>query len=397
MAARGPDVLETRKVGVDDGADRGRVTERCDAADRHTGVGADEVRGRAIEAVQPQGSRQVCRVHPVPTGGHDQQGQRRAVRRDRREDQGVGDLGGGDAKRVGGGLRRLDGIRQHPEIGVITLLGERTPDGGHGGMGGQVETHPADCNGRLARGCRPARIRVHAVGSSSTTRLQPRLVHQTVLRLGERIHARFPARGLNRVAEQLAELAAEVEERGPGLRRRMLSVSWFVRIIGLVVLVGTGFLLLITIRDAIRHGPDQSFEWVPLIESLINDLVFAGIALFFLMALPERIQRRELLATLHRLRSLAHIVDMHQLTKDPERLRPDFVKTSMSADPGLDRDELEHYLDYCSELLSLIGKVAALCAEESEDAVVLDTISTIEAMTTDMSGKIWQKISLLPR
>ena len=97
--------------------------------------------------------------------------------------------------------------------------------------------------------------------------------------IGERIHARCHVRGVGGGAEQWAEVAAEVEEGGPGLRPRMLSVSWFVRMIGLVVLVGTGFLLLITIRDAIRHGPDQSFEWVPLIESLINDLVFAGIAL----------------------------------------------------------------------------------------------------------------------
>jgi hypothetical protein len=237
---------------------------------------------------------------------------------------------------------------------------------------------------------------VRAVGGMSTTRLDPARVHQTVQRLGERIHARFPERGLNRVAAELTQISADVGSSGPGLRRRLLATSWFARIVGAIVMIATAGLLVVTIRDAIQHGPDQSFEWVPLIESLINDLVFAGIALFFLMALPERIQRRELLATLHRLRSLAHIVDMHQLTKDPERLRPDFVRTTKSAEPGLDRDELEHYLDYCSELLSLIGKVAALCAEESEDAVVLDTITGIETMTTDMAGKIWQKISLLP-
>ncbi len=106
--------------------------------------------------------------------------------------------------------------------------------------------------------------------------------------------------------------------------------------------------------------------------------------------------RERLLAQLHRLRSLAHIVDMHQLTKDPERLRPGFRSTLDSVDPHLDRNDLERYLDYCSELLSLIGKVAALCAEESQDAVVLDTVSTIETLTTSMSRKIWQKISLLP-
>ena len=124
--------------------------------------------------------------------------------------------------------------------------------------------------------------------------------------------------------------------------------------------------------------------------------MFAAIAVFFLYALPNRIERSHLLAQLHRVRSLAHIVDMHQLTKDPERLRPDFNATHESVDPALTRDDMEHYLDYCSEMLSLLGKIAALCAEESQDAVVLDTVSTIETLTTGMSRKIWQKISLLP-
>lgn len=241
-------------------------------------------------------------------------------------------------------------------------------------------------------------VRVTGVRTSTPrpARLDPGLVHQTVVRLGDRIAARFPDRGLNGVADQLTQLSEQISSAAPGVRRRMVAVAWFARILGLIILVATGLLLAITVRDALLHGPDQPLEWVPLIESLIADVVYAGIALFFLMALPERIQRRGLLAALYRLRSLAHIVDMHQLTKDPERLRPDYVKTAMSADPDLDRDELEHYLDYCSELLSLIGKVAALCAEESEDAVVLETIVGIETMTTEMAGKIWQKISILP-
>jgi len=48
-------------------------------------------------------------------------------------------------------------------------------------------------------------------------------------------------------------------------------------------------------------------------------------------------------------------------------------------------------------MLSLIGKVAALCAEESRDSLVLTTVSDLETLTTGMSRKIWQKISLLPR
>ena len=48
-------------------------------------------------------------------------------------------------------------------------------------------------------------------------------------------------------------------------------------------------------------------------------------------------------------------------------------------------------------MLSLTAKTAALCAEHSTDSVVLETISTIETLTTELSNKIWQKISLLPR
>ncbi len=37
-----------------------------------------------------------------------------------------------------------------------------------------------------------------------------------------------------------------------------------------------------------------------------------------------------------------------------------------------------------------------MCAEETQDAVVLNTVSTIETLTTEMSQKIWHKVSLLP-
>ncbi len=62
----------------------------------------------------------------------------------------------------------------------------------------------------------------------------------------------------------------------------------------------------------------------------------------------------------------------------------------------MSRDEVERYLDYCSEMLSLVGKTAALCAEESRDNVVLETVSRIETLTVGLSRKIWQKISNLP-
>ena len=62
----------------------------------------------------------------------------------------------------------------------------------------------------------------------------------------------------------------------------------------------------------------------------------------------------------------------------------------------MNAEELHHYFDYCSELVSLIAKTAALCAERTSDPVVLHTVSELETLAAQMRQKIWQKISLLP-
>ena len=57
--------------------------------------------------------------------------------------------------------------------------------------------------------------------------------------------------------------------------------------------------------------------------------------------------------------------------------------------------ELSRYLDYCSEALSLTGKVAALYVQPFDDPVALDAVSEVEQLTTGLSRKIWQKLTVL--
>ena len=61
----------------------------------------------------------------------------------------------------------------------------------------------------------------------------------------------------------------------------------------------------------------------------------------------------------------------------------------------MSRSELERYLDYCSEMLSLTGKLAALYAQAVNDSVVASAVNDIENLATNLSRKIWQKIMLL--
>jgi hypothetical protein len=56
---------------------------------------------------------------------------------------------------------------------------------------------------------------------------------------------------------------------------------------------------------------------------------------------------------------------------------------------------LGRYLDYCTDLLSLTGKLSALLVQRYKDDVVLREVNDIEALTSALSGRIWQKIRLL--
>jgi hypothetical protein len=59
------------------------------------------------------------------------------------------------------------------------------------------------------------------------------------------------------------------------------------------------------------------------------------------------------------------------------------------------RGDLARYLDYCSELLSITSKLAALYVQSLNDPVVLESVNGIQALTLGLSGKIWQKIMIL--
>ncbi len=222
-------------------------------------------------------------------------------------------------------------------------------------------------------------------------------VGATVTQLERRIHARFGDRGLTKAARDLGNLVNRVETEAEQSRVRLRRTTLAARSASVVIIVATLVALSFSMRSAVTDGLAHTADWVPLVESVVNDLVFAAIAVVFLWAFPERLERRSLLRLLHRLRSFTHVVDMHQLSKDPEQANPGYTPTAESVRHGLDAEQLHHYLAYCSEMLSLTAKTAALCAEHSTDSVVLETVSYIETLTTELSNKIWQKISLLPR
>ena len=217
----------------------------------------------------------------------------------------------------------------------------------------------------------------------------------TAERLERRIGERFPQSGLRAVAGEIVSMARDLGDDAERLARPI----WWLRGL-IVVVVGAAMALFFFVGTFLSFGrivTAEAFDLVAFIESVINVVIFGGIGAYTLGTLEERIKRGKALNSLHALRSVIHIIDMHQLTKDPAAVGLDIRPTASSPKRTLTQGELMRYLDYCSELLSITGKLAALYAQALNDAAVVDAVNDIETLSTNLSRKIWQKIMLIGR
>jgi fumarate reductase subunit D len=223
--------------------------------------------------------------------------------------------------------------------------------------------------------------------------LDPRLIIQTTERLEQRIADRFPDAGLRRVARDLVALAGDVSRAAVELEKPIL---WLRILVGSVFTAGVGvFLFVGTILPLERFAGDTVMESVEGIEASLNTVILAVLGILALVHAEDRIKRKRVFRQLHELRSLIHVIDMHQLTKDPAALSPHFTPAAHSPDRPMKRGDLLRYLDYCSEMLSITGKLAALFAQSVNDEVVIDAVNDIEDLGSNLSRKIWQKIMML--
>lgn len=222
--------------------------------------------------------------------------------------------------------------------------------------------------------------------------LDPEKIVDTIGTLCRRIDERFPDSGLRNVCGELLTIARESQERSAWIAKpqRLLRITTWI----LLIIMASGLVVILTHTAWPRGG----FDLVGLVQGLeaaLNITILLGAAALFLATVEVRIKRKRALKAIHELRALAHVIDMHQLTKDPERLRLHAQETASSPKRTLRGPELIRYLDYCSEMLSLIGKLAALYVQKFDDPVALAAVNEVEDLTTGLSRKIWQKIMIL--
>ena len=217
---------------------------------------------------------------------------------------------------------------------------------------------------------------------------------ETLKTLQNRVAERFPGASLTKVVGELCEVAGESRSKIEWIERPHMGLRFAIVCVTLI-----GLALIVFGVSGLISSTEDKFgiaDTVALIDSALSEVIIIGGALLFLFSLEVRAKRTRALQVLHDLRAMAHVIDMHQLTKDPSQiLNAKTSPTRSSPKRVLTPFQLTRYLDYCSEMLSLIGKLAALYAQSLPDPVVVAAVNDIETLTNGLSRKIWQKIVML--
>lgn len=208
--------------------------------------------------------------------------------------------------------------------------------------------------------------------------------------LATRIGERFPNSGLYRVCVELTVMAQQTSARAANIARPKLWLRTLISGLAVAGVVSGWYIgrWMLGLRSS-----DELAGVLQGLEATVNLVIIIGAAAVFLVTLEARWKRRMALSALNEFRSVAHVIDMHQLTKDPSALGG--PRTSSSPERVMTRYELVRYLSYCSEMLSLASKAAAVYADNIHDPAVVDAVGDIERLTTNLSQKIWQKITLV--
>lgn len=223
------------------------------------------------------------------------------------------------------------------------------------------------------------------------TKLKSEAIIKTISRLEKRIEDRFPDSGLGKVCKEFLEFSENCTENikwiaRPNIPLRLVSY--------LIIAIGIAGVIYSFTYAELKIESNTLGDIVTVSEAIFNDLVLLGAAIYFLTSIELRVKRRRAIKALNKLRVLAHVIDMHQLTKDPHYIKVQ-RNTKNSPERKMSKFELERYLNYCAEATSLIGKVAALYSDSFPDVVVVNAVKDIESLSGGLSSKIWQKLMVL--
>ncbi|MCK4998900.1 MAG: hypothetical protein KAS23_05165 [Anaerohalosphaera sp.] len=224
--------------------------------------------------------------------------------------------------------------------------------------------------------------------------LDSQKILNTIGLLKKRIEERFPGGGLGRVCGELRQIALQTDETIETIQQKRYGYR-------MLIFMFVSALLVITYAglSQLRAGKENItlIDMVQVLDAGFNVILLIGGAVIFLVSIENRTKRRKVIKAVNELRCLAHVIDSYQLTKDPCYLESNVIRTTHSPERNLNSFQLSRYLDYCSEMLSLVSKVGFLYVQDYHDSAAAESVNDLDDLTNGLSRKIWQKIMTIDK
>ena len=220
-----------------------------------------------------------------------------------------------------------------------------------------------------------------------------KLNHEKFLLLAKSVHQKIEQRFASRGIERLAGKVYKVCLKASLETKHIKHANYWLRGTIVFVLALVAILFFMLLKNIIIKFPISLTNLIQSLDAGISTLIYTSAGLVLLLNLERKLRRKKALGKLNELRSLAHLIDIHQIHKDPELILSGQLKHS-SGDP-MSAQELSYYYNYCSELLMLLGKVATIYVQDDDDPATITAANEIESLVNDLSRKVWQKNMLL--
>jgi hypothetical protein len=223
----------------------------------------------------------------------------------------------------------------------------------------------------------------------------PAKLMDTIERVVAQIETEFPRADLLQVGRSVLEQARKAEARSSLIQK---TNPWLR--IGIVLVLALGFTAAFFVVQKIRRFPDTGDLFVIFqgLEAVLNVVILSGAAVFSIVTIETRWQRKAALKEINATISLIHVVDMHQLGKHAiiAEMRS-ATQDDLLKDGYYTLAQINRYFDFCSELMSLAAKITLIYEEKLADTVITDAATAAAQLATALSNETYQKMILMDR
>jgi hypothetical protein len=216
------------------------------------------------------------------------------------------------------------------------------------------------------------------VGANPRHRLEAGRIIETAKNLAANINARLPTSSLAGLADELAAIAVETDERGRRARRPILAIRTLSAAAIVLAIFGLAYLAR---HIHARWEFGTIGEVFDALDAGFNLVVLVAGLLWFFVTLEARIKRKEALGFIEELREFIHVIDVTQLYYTPNlyRSRPEALTTALEID--------DTYLLYCTQMLAVISNLAPLYARGATGDSILRATADLEMLANAITTK----------